>query len=340
MDTFQIALQYRDFRLVWVGNFFSQGAQWVQVLTIGWLVLKLTDGNALLTGTVVGIRTFPVLLIGPWAGVLADRVDRRKLIIIAQLGMAAAAIVFAFLVIATDLESETPSGPLRWWHPFIYMIIAGVAHSFIQPVRNALVANTVPRQDLVRAMTLNSMAFPTTRIVAPAVGGIIIATLGFNWNFFLEALAYIIMVGLMIPVRLPYSSQDRQSHVSALTSLRDGIAYVWQEKPVLQLIVMSFIPNMLFTPLLFILPVFTQRGAWPRRRCRGDSLGGHWRRRNSGGSAHNYVRVHSAQGGGDFLWIDWRLPVHIGFCPINLVCSFDSNPGMPGVLPVLLQDGQ
>ena len=257
MDTFQIALQYRDFRLVWVGNFFSQGAQWVQVLTIGWLVLKLTDGNALLTGTVVGIRTFPVLLIGPWAGVLADRVDRRKLIIIAQLGMAAAAIVFAFLVIATDLESETPSGPLRWWHPFIYMIIAGVAHSFIQPVRNALVANTVPRQDLVRAMTLNSMAFPTTRIVAPAVGGIIIATLGFNWNFFLEALAYIIMVGLMIPVRLPYSSQDRQSHVSALTSLRDGIAYVWQEKPVLQLIVMSFIPNMLFTPLLFILPVFT-----------------------------------------------------------------------------------
>lgn len=257
LDTFKIALQYRDFRLVWVGNFFSQGAQWMQVLTIGWLVLKLTDGNALLTGTVVGIRTFPVLLIGPWAGVLADRVDRRKLIIIAQLGMAAAAIVFAFLVIATDLESETPSGPLRWWHPFIYMTIAGVGHSFIQPVRNALVANTVPRQAIVRAMTLNSMAFPTTRIVAPAIGGIIIATLGFNWNFFLEALAYIIMVGLMIPVRLPYSAQERQSSVSALNSLRDGISYVWREKPVLQLIVMSFIPNMVFTPLLFILPVFT-----------------------------------------------------------------------------------
>ncbi len=64
---------HKDFRFLWVGNFFTVGAQWIQILTIGWLVLKLTDGNALLTGTVIGVRTLPVLLIGPWAGVLADR---------------------------------------------------------------------------------------------------------------------------------------------------------------------------------------------------------------------------------------------------------------------------
>ena len=259
MASFETAKRYRDFRLVWIGNFFAQGAQWIQILTVGWLVLKLTDGNALMTGTVIGIRTFPVLLIGPWAGVLADRVDRRKVIVVAQLCMAAAAAAFAVLVIATDLDADTPSGPLKWWHPFIYMTIAGVAHSIIQPVRNAIVANTVPREALTSALALNSMAYPSTRIVAPAIGGVVIATLGFNWNFFIEALAYLIMVALMIPVRLPFRSQERIRNESLVESLRGGLAYVWQEKPVLQLIVMSFIPNLVFSPLLFLLPVFTSQ---------------------------------------------------------------------------------
>lgn len=257
LDTFQTARRYRDFRLIWIGNFFAQGAQWIQILTIGWLVLKLTDGNALLTGTVIGIRTFPVLFIGPWAGVLADRIDRRKVIVVSQLFMAAAATAFAVLVITTDLDADTPTGPLKWWHPFIYMAIAGVAHSVIQPVRNAIVANTVPREALASALALNGIVHPTARIMAPAIGGIIIATLGFNWNFLIEAAAYLIMVALMIPVRLPFRAPEPGRQVSMLAGLRDGISYVWGEKTVLHLIVMSFIPNLVFTPLVFVLPVFT-----------------------------------------------------------------------------------
>ena len=222
----------------------------------GW-VLKLTDNNALLTGTVIGIRTLPVLLIGPWAGVLADRVDRRKLIMITQLGMAAAATIFALLVIATDLDAEQPSGPLRAWHPFVYMIVAGIAHSIIQPVRNAIVANTVPPEALTSALALNSMVFPTTRVIAPAIGGVVIATLGFNWNFMMEAAGYFLMVVLMVPVRLRFRSTLRAGRTSAFASLKAGLGYVWHEKSVLQLIVMSFVPNMVFNPLLFILPVFT-----------------------------------------------------------------------------------
>ncbi|MFQ6030192.1 MAG: MFS transporter, partial [Dehalococcoidia bacterium] len=80
LNAFSALRLYSDFRLVWVGNFFALASQWIQILTIGWLVLKLTDGNALATGTVIGIRTLPVLVVGPWAGVLADRVDRRKLV--------------------------------------------------------------------------------------------------------------------------------------------------------------------------------------------------------------------------------------------------------------------
>ena len=251
--------RFKDFRLVWIGNFFAQGAQWLQILTIGWLVLKLTDGNALLTGTVIGVRTLPILLIGPWAGVLADRVDRRKLIMLTQTVMAAAAVFFAFLVIATDLDSESPSGPLLWWHPFIYMVISGVAHSIIQPVRQAMIANTVPREFLTSALALNGMVYPSTRIVAPALGGLLIASLGFKWNFLIEATAYVTMVLLLIPARLPFRTESSGKQLSVFASMRDGIVYVWREKSILQLIVMSFIPNFLFNPLVFILPVFTSQ---------------------------------------------------------------------------------
>jgi MFS family permease len=259
LSTFETVKRFKDFRLVWIGNFFAQGAQWLQILTIGWLVLQLTDGNALLTGTAVGVRTLPILFIGPWAGVLADRLDRRKLIMVTQTVMAAAAVSFAILVIATDLDSETSSGPLLWWHPFIYMAISGIAHSIIQPVRQAMIANTVPREFLTKALALNGMVYPSTRIVAPALGGILIATLGFNWNFFIEAVAYVIMVLLLIPARLPFRTKSSEKQLSMLASMRGGLVYVWREKSILQLIVMSIIPNFVFTPLVFILPVFTSQ---------------------------------------------------------------------------------
>ena len=249
--------RYKDFRYLWVGNFFTVGAQWLQVLTVGWLVLAVTEGNALLTGTVVGVRTLPVFIVGPLAGVLADRLDRRKIVMVTQTCMAFAASMFALLVISTDLERDPISGPLQWWHAFIYMGIAGVAHSIIQPVRQAMVANTVPREDLTSALALNGMAHPSMRVAGPAIGGLLIASLGFKWNFFLEAMAYLVIVLLMVPVKLPYRQTVEPDHSSPFKSMVVGINYVWHEKRILQLIVMSFIPNFVFQPLAFVLPVFT-----------------------------------------------------------------------------------
>ena len=257
LDAFTTAKLYRDFRFVWAGNFVAIGAQWLQLFTIGWLVHHITGGNAVLTGTVVGIRTLPVLLVGPWAGVLADRLDRRKVVMVTQAVMAVAAALFAFLVIASDLDAEVPSGPLRWWHPFVYMTIAGVAHCIIQPVRQAMVANTVPRNALASALALNGMVYPSTRVIAPAIGGLLVATLGFKWNFFIEAVLYLVIVLLLVPVRLPYRANGPRRHASAWSSLLDGLRYVRGEKRILQLIVMSLIPNFVFQPLIYVLPVFT-----------------------------------------------------------------------------------
>jgi len=228
----------------------------MQFLILGWLVLVLTDSSSQL-GLVVFLYGVPNLAFVLFGGIIADRMDRRKVVMASQTVMAVSACSFAFLVLASDLEADPVTGPLRPWHPFLYMIISGISHSIIQPVRQAMIANTVPRHALTSALALNGMVYPTTRIIAPAIGGLIIATLGFNWNFFLEALAYVGIVVMLLPVKLPYRTETSGPRSSPLRSMQEGLAYVWRQKTILHLIVMLLIPNFVFQPLIFLLPVFT-----------------------------------------------------------------------------------
>ena len=249
------SLRNRDYRFLWAGNFLASGAQWLQMLTLGWLVLHLTrdpvtgQGSALLSAMVIGIRPLPVLFIGPWAGVLADRIDRRQIVVVVQVALTALGVFFAFLV-ATER--------VLVWHAFAYVAISGICHAIIQPVRQALIANTVPRSDLSNALALHALGITSTRLLGPVLGGLLIVTLGgFKWNFFLESAAYAGMALLMIPMRTPYSEGHAAKHSSVFSNMREGFEYVWNDRVILYLIVLSFIPNFVFQPLVLLLPVFT-----------------------------------------------------------------------------------
>ncbi len=250
------SLRNRDYRLLWTGNLFNNGANWLQQLTVGWLVWDLS-ASPFLVGAVGGFRAVPFLVIGPIAGVLADRLDRRKLVIVCQTMLASAALVFAFVVW---------SGRVEVWHAFLYIAISGVAHSVLQPVRSALVANTVPREDLANAFALHAMTITSSRLVWPAIGGYLVGMFGFTVNFFVESFLYITLAVMVIPMRTPYRERGagrvgsdetpRNRHSSPFSDLVDGVKYVARDKPILQLIVMSFIPNFLLQPCIYLLPVF------------------------------------------------------------------------------------
>ena len=240
------SLRHRNYRYLWIGNLFNNGANWLQQLTVGWLVWDLS-GSPLLVGMVGGFRAAPFLLIGPWSGVLADRFDRRKLVFFSQSLLAGSAFSFALLV---------ASGQVQTWHAFAYIAISGTAHSILQPVRSALVANTVPREDLTNAYALHAMGITSSRFVWPAIGGILVGTLGFSVNFFIESVLYVALAILIIPMQTPYREESRARHSSALTDLKEGIRYVWQDKTILKLMVMSFVPNFFIQPCLYLLPVF------------------------------------------------------------------------------------
>ena len=256
LRTFDAWIVSRDYRLLWIGNFFANTANWLQLLTLGWLVKNLTQDNeasALLVIGVGGINTLPGLIVGPLGGVLGDRVDRRRLIISIQAFMAAFSFGFAWIIQLHIVEV---------WHVFAYAIVSGVCLSITQPMRQALIANTVPRHMLGNAYATNVLTIPGTRAIGPFIGGILVASLGFFWNFTIESLLYLGMILAFLPMRMPYATAARRSPTAGtggfITDLVEGFRYIWSGNRVLfYLITLTVVPNVILQPVIFSLPLFT-----------------------------------------------------------------------------------
>jgi len=253
LHTFDSWIYYPNYRFLWIGNFSANGAQWLQLLSVGWLVQQLTEGtsaSALLVITVGAINTLPSLFVSPWGGVLGDRLDRRKLVMSLQLFMTCMAFLFAFLILMDWI---------RVWHAYSYVLISGVCRSLIQPLRQALVANTVPKEAIGNAFATNVLTITGTRLIGPFFGGILIAFLGFFWNFIVEGLLYLGMVLAFLPMRTPYYQPRKESQrKSFFADIKEGIVYIWKgERIILNLMILSLIPNVLLHPVWFMFPIFT-----------------------------------------------------------------------------------
>ncbi len=220
----------------------------------------MTEGSAslaLLVITVGAVNRLPALVVSPWGGVLGDRVDRRKLVMGIQLLMVGMAFIFALLVLKEWVQV---------WHAYAYVLVSDICRSINQPLRQALIANTVPREALGNAVATNGLTNTSTRLIGPFVGGILIATLGFFWNVTIEGLLYLGMVLAYLPMRTPYyQPRATVSRKSYLSDLKEGIRYIWKgERVICQLMLLSLVPNVLLHPVWFMLPIFTaevlQRG--------------------------------------------------------------------------------
>jgi MFS family permease len=245
LNTFS-SLRNTNYRYLWIGNFCIMAGYWIQQVTVSWLVWELS-GSATMVGITGGLWSFPFIVMGPLGGVLADRLDRRRLLMTTQTIMAVIALLFAVLVALHCV---------RVWHAMVFSFLMGCGFTLNQPVRQSLVANTVPRDDLGNAIALNAMAMNATRVVGPAVGGILIVAFGAAVNFLLQAALYLGMVAIIFPMRVPYRDTAKASDVSALRNLQEGVQYVWGNKTLLGLMILSFIPALFVMPVFQILPAF------------------------------------------------------------------------------------
>lgn len=233
LRTFSSIQDNKDFRYLFFGNLFANCAQWLQVISVGWLALAVT-GSAFHSIMAVAIRALPTLLLGPWAGVLIDRWDRRRLAIGVQIMLLICALVFATFVARGQVANI--------WYIYAYTLVTGIFFTVKQPVRQALVANTVPRAAMPNALALSAMSTTSMRLVGAILGGVLLETADFHWNFFFEAGLYLGVIVLLIPMRTPYQEVSTARRHSPMSNLMEGLGYVFKSRLMRQLMVLNFSP--------------------------------------------------------------------------------------------------
>jgi MFS family permease len=246
LQTFS-SLRHRNYRLLWFGTLFSSSGQWIQQVSLGWLTYQVT-GSPFLLGAVNGFRSLPLLLLGPFGGVAADRLDRRRLMLSTQLFLMAVTAVFATLVV---------TGKAQVWNIILFTLLTGVAWAFNMPVRQSIVPHLVPRQDLMNAVALNSAGFNVTRIVGPSLAGLLIAGIGIAGNFYLQALAYVGVATMVWQMHFPTIPSARND-VSVLRTLAEGGRYVWHHPTLRTQMALALIPVVVALPYVSIMPVFAK----------------------------------------------------------------------------------
>jgi MFS family permease len=242
------ALSNPNYRKYFVGQATSLVGTWMQSTAQAWLVLTLTH-SATALGIVIGLQTLPVLLLGPYGGVIADRVDKRRLMIVLQAMMGIQALVLGIL---------TLTGMVTFVEVCVLAVILGLNNCFENPARQAFVLEMVGRDDLRNAVSLNSTLVNAARAVGPAVAGIMIATVGEGWCFILNALSFVAVVGALVSMDRSILSPSPPA-TRARGQLREGFRYVARTPELAIPLVMMALVGMLAYEFQVTLPVMAQR---------------------------------------------------------------------------------
>ena len=240
------AFHYRDFRLMWIGACTSSVGTWMQIVAQGWLIYRLSHSPFLLAldQFLGGIPIFLFSLIG---GVVADRIERRKILLMSQYVQMTSATLLTFLV---------ATGMVHVWQILTLSFVNGLAQAFGGPAYSALIPTLVDRDDMPNAIALNSIQFNLAVTLGPALAGITLARLGEKWCFGLNAVSFlapIISLSLITARFLPAPTTE-----SIFNSLKQGIQFLRRQTSMEALTILAFIMTCLSMPLRTYFPVFVK----------------------------------------------------------------------------------
>jgi MFS family permease len=239
------ALRHRNFKLFFSGQLISLIGTWMQQVAQSWLIYRLTHSSMLL-GAIGFAGQFPAFVFGPLGGHVADRYDRRRVLVITQ----TASMILAFV-----LAGLTLTGVVREWHLFVLATLLGVVNAFDLPVRQAFLVQMVEREDLMNAIALNSSMFNGARVVGPAVAGLLVAAIGEGWCFFANAVSYIAVIAGLLMMDIPRLAPQSVSS-SALANILEGFRYVATTAPIRALLLLIALVSFAGMPYSVLMPVF------------------------------------------------------------------------------------
>ena len=283
--TFASARGSRNFRLFLTGQFISAIGTWMTFTATSWLILTLTTGSGTALGINAALAFGPVLLLGPWGGVLADRFDKRRILTCTQ-GTAAVVSLTLATIVFTDVVSL--------WMVFALSLASGIVTSLDNPARQSFYVEMVGEGTLTNAVSLNSAAFTGARIIGPAAAGILIATVGMAICFLIDGISYLAVLTALLAMRSSEMHVQRRS-TRERGHLAAGLRYVWESDALRRpLVVMAIVFTFVFEWQVLV-PLLANRGrsacsrpprvsarsserSWPRtatrdRRCTASVCG-------------------------------------------------------------------
>ena len=240
------AFQYRDFRILWFGACTSSVGTWMQKLAQSWLVLQLSNSPFLL-GLDAFLGEIPIFLFSLVGGAVADRMDRRHLLIASQLVQMSCAFALALLFVLDAL---------RVWHILCLSFLVGLAQAFGGPAYAALIPALVKADDLPNAIAMNSIQFNLARVIGPMLGGLALTRVGAAWCFALNGLSYLAVIASLVALRIRF--RPAASEQSILASVQAGLAFIRRQASMLSLIGLAFSTTVLGVPVVVFLPVFAR----------------------------------------------------------------------------------
>jgi len=240
------ALRYRNYRLYWLGNVVSFVGDWLDQIALNWLVIS-TTGDPIMLGLVNLGRGLPIMLFAMFGGAVADRVDRRTMLICTQ---------FLAMMVAIGLACTVAFFDASIWIILMLATCRGLIVAFNMPARNSLIYQLVPREAVASAVSLNSVTMNMAKIIGPLASAAIIASLGVTACFVANAISFTFVMAMLMFIDLPKQKLARKTE-SLLESMVSGFAYMKQEPILLMLVAVALVPTFFCQPYMQFLSVFS-----------------------------------------------------------------------------------
>ena len=237
-----------DFRLLWTANFFSYISRWMQVTLLSWFVLELTD-SAWSVALIGFFGMAPMLVLGIFGGVLADRTNKRRLLIATQSTNFLIAAIMAALLF---------SGQVEYWHAYVVVLISGIGWSLDMPSRRSAVLDLVGKSRVTNAIALDSVGMHSTKMIGPAIAGLLITLVDVKGGYVAVTFLYMISVVLMRWLNLPKGVSGNQSSRNIFRNLAEGFNYVRGNNTIMAVVLITIFMNLLLFPYMQMIPVIAR----------------------------------------------------------------------------------
>jgi MFS family permease len=242
------ALKVRNFRLYWTGMFISLIGTWIQTVAQSWLVFQVTHSSFLL-GLVGFLGAIPIFLLSLFAGVVADRVNKKDILLLTQ---------NAFMVLAFILAILTQRGLITTWQIIVIALLNGIVMAFDAPARQSMVVELVGKPHLLNAIALNSASFNAARVIGPAAAGILIASIGMSGCFYLNGISFLAVIVALFFIQVK-SAASKNPRADVRQDLLQGLAFIRDNRMILMLITIVGVTSLFGISYIILMPIFAEQ---------------------------------------------------------------------------------